>query len=487
MPANNKCRRTLSVPGFFQKQRTIVLKAKSACFNMFPKKGKKLVIKPFRPNAQWDVAKAKSVWQALSNAIKEIHKERAGSLSFEELYRNAYNLVLQKHGDLLYRGVSEQVKNHLRLVGEKVAQATDNNLLQEINDAWEKHTTTMVMIRDILMYMDRTYVVQQKKDDVYTLGLKIFLGEIARHPQVKERLLNLLLSTIQQERAGEVIDHSLIKNVLGMLVALGVGFQSHTREVYQQDFEKHFLKATAEFYMNESTQYIASNTCPTYLIKSETRLQEEQERVAKYLDSSTEPKLIKIVQRELICKRAEMLVNMENSGCEAMFKDEKLKDLKRMYSLFKAVDTRQSSEHTLKHIQGALDNYAYKRGQKLLKDEEKTKDPVAFVDEILKMRGKFEKIIIYSYEKDKVFERTLKLAFERFINEDSRCAQYLSLYIDHLLKKKLKGMTEGAIDEQLDKVIVIFRYLSDKDIFENFYKQHLSKRKLCALHIPISC
>ena len=120
------------------------------------------MIKPFRPNAQWDVAKAKSVWQALSNAIKEIHKERAGSLSFEELYRNAYNLVLQKHGDLLYRGVSEQVKNHLRLVGEKVAQATDNNLLQEINNAWEKHTTTMVMIRDILMYMDRTYVVQQE-------------------------------------------------------------------------------------------------------------------------------------------------------------------------------------------------------------------------------------------------------------------------------------------------------------------------------------
>ena len=78
------------------------------------------MIKPFRPNAQWDVAKAKSVWQALSNAIKEIHKERAGSLSFEELYRNAYNLVLQKHGDLLYRGVSEQVKNHLRLVGKRL-------------------------------------------------------------------------------------------------------------------------------------------------------------------------------------------------------------------------------------------------------------------------------------------------------------------------------------------------------------------------------
>lgn len=30
----------------------------------------------------------------------------------------------------------------------------------------------------------------------------------------------------------------------------------------------------------------------------------------------------------------------------------------------------------------------------------------------------------------------------------------------------------------LEKVIVIFRYLQDKDVFENFYKAHLSKRLL---------
>lgn len=30
----------------------------------------------------------------------------------------------------------------------------------------------------------------------------------------------------------------------------------------------------------------------------------------------------------------------------------------------------------------------------------------------------------------------------------------------------------------LEKVIVIFRYLQDKDLFENFYKAHLSKRLL---------
>ena len=439
---------------------------------------KKLVIKPFRPNAQWDAQKAHGIWNALSSAIKEIHKERASDLSFEELYRNAYNLVLQKHGDLLYEGVSEQVKQHLRAVGETVAQASDDDLLKVIDEAWRKHTTTMVMVRDILMYMDRTYVQQHKKDNVYNLGLKIFLSEIARHPQVKDRLLELLLKAIGKERGGEVVDHGLIKNVLAMLVELGVSYNAHTREVYQQDFERHFLSATEQFYHSESQDFISKNTCPVYLEKAEKRLREEELRLARYLDVSTEPKLITIVQRELICNRAEVLVNMEHSGCVAMFKNEKLLDLQRMYVLYKGVDSRSPSMKTLSYIQTALADHAYTSGQRLVTDEEKTKDPVAFVDAILKLRDRFEKIVSLSFENDKKFERTLKESFEKFINEDSRCAQYLSLYVDDLLKSKLKGMSEGDVEEQLGKVIVIFRYLQDKDVFENFYKEQLSKRML---------
>lgn len=45
-----------------------------------------------------------------STAIGEIHNKNASLLSFEELYRNAYNLVLHKHGDLLYAGVKQSVQ-----------------------------------------------------------------------------------------------------------------------------------------------------------------------------------------------------------------------------------------------------------------------------------------------------------------------------------------------------------------------------------------
>ena len=62
-------------------------------------------------------------------------------------------------------------QHHPRVV-ESVA--THIRLLAEISVRWNDHHVTMVMIRDILMYMDRTYVPQNKKMAVYDLGLHAF-------------------------------------------------------------------------------------------------------------------------------------------------------------------------------------------------------------------------------------------------------------------------------------------------------------------------
>jgi len=47
-----------------------------------------------------DANEAREIWNGLAKAIDEIHNQDASLLSFEELYRNAYNLVLHKHGEL---------------------------------------------------------------------------------------------------------------------------------------------------------------------------------------------------------------------------------------------------------------------------------------------------------------------------------------------------------------------------------------------------
>ena len=83
-----------------------------------------------------DTEQAQRIWAQLQSAVSEIYNKNASLLSFEELYRsasgvrikeaslinhiwgcrNAYNLVLHKHGDLLYEGVQETVETRLRSV-----------------------------------------------------------------------------------------------------------------------------------------------------------------------------------------------------------------------------------------------------------------------------------------------------------------------------------------------------------------------------------
>ena len=64
------------------------------------------------------------------------------------------------------------------------------------------------------------------------------------------------------------------------------------------------------------------------------------------------------------------------------------------------------------------------------------------------------------------------------MNRDNRTAAYLALYVDDLLKSGLRGVPESEAEERMDQIIVIFRHIHDKDVFESYYKSFLSKRLL---------
>jgi len=75
------------------------------------------------------------------------------------LCRNAYTLVLHKQGKRLYNTLRDVINDHLlKEVREQVLASLHGNFLDVLNTAWTDHQTAMVMIRDILMYMDRVYV-----------------------------------------------------------------------------------------------------------------------------------------------------------------------------------------------------------------------------------------------------------------------------------------------------------------------------------------
>nr|POE48123.1 cullin-3 [Quercus suber] len=116
-------------------------------------------------------------WRTLEKAFREIHTKNASELSFEQLYRNAYRIVLQKRGGELYGKVAgfeeAWLGNEVRtsivskltapLLHDETAGRTQSTrgerlaagqlFLKELKNAWEDHQLCMGMLTDVLMYM----------------------------------------------------------------------------------------------------------------------------------------------------------------------------------------------------------------------------------------------------------------------------------------------------------------------------------------------
>ncbi|KAK2868506.1 hypothetical protein Q7C36_000377 [Tachysurus vachellii] len=410
-----------------------------------------------------------NIWKLLKNAIQEIQRKNNSGLSFEELYRNAYTMVLHKHGEKLYTGLHEVVSEHIvNNVQTDLLESHNNNFLRRLNQVWNDHQTAMVMIRDILLYMDRVYVQQNKVENVYNLGLIIFLKQVVGHGLFKNRLQQTLLDMIARERKGEVVDRGALRNTCQMLMVLGLEYRS----VYQEVFETPFLEMSAEFYQMESQKFLAENSASVYIRKVEARLNEEIERVMYCLDKSTEASILEVVEWELICKHMKTIVEMENSGLVHMLKNEKTEDLACMYRLFDRVADGP------KVMCECMSLYLREQGRALVSEEVEGKNPVDYIQGLLDLKTRFDHFLQESFNNDRLFKQTIAREFEYFLHLNSRSPEYLSLFIDDKLKKGVKGLTEQEVEGILDKSMVLFRFMQEKDVFERYYKQHLARRLL---------
>jgi len=256
---------------------------------------------------------------------------------------------------------------------------------------------------------------------------------------------------------------------------LELGRADYAAAVYQQDFEEAFLGTTQEFYHTESLQYLSSVSAADYVRKATARLEQEKERAqALQLPVTTEGPLLGLVQTEWIERHARTLVDMEVTGFAALLQDDtKLDEMRLMYDLFVRVPS------SVDFLRDALSERIKSSGKQLIADQVSGQaDPPAFVRGVLALRDKFEQIVETSFRGEKKSVKRMRESFEDFLNTDARAASCLAVYVDELLRVSLRGATEEQVNAELQKAIVVFRYLSDKDVFESFYKQHLAKRLL---------
>lgn len=90
-----------------------------------------------------------------------------------------------------------------------------------------------------------------------------------------------------------------------------------------------------------------------------------------------------------------------------------------------------------------------------------------------------------AFNNDAGFVAALDKACGRFINNNavtkmaqssSKSPELLARYCDSLLKKSSKNPEEAELEDTLNQVMVVFKYIEDKDVFQKFYAKMLAKR-----------
>ena len=157
---------------------------------------KKIVIPQFR-QASADCDAVLKMWQTLESAILQIFAKEQSNLSYEVLYRNAYNMVLHKHGEKLYTNVRHTVAKHLVAQATSIAGHNTATFMSLLQQEWKDFKLAITMVRDVCMYLDRTWVDQQKVAPVYDLGLGLFRDLVARDDRIRSRLLTTMLGYIE--------------------------------------------------------------------------------------------------------------------------------------------------------------------------------------------------------------------------------------------------------------------------------------------------
>ncbi|KAF2668150.1 cullin-2 [Microthyrium microscopicum] len=448
-----------------------------------------------------------STWQFLQSGVNRIMtklEEGMNMVDYMELYTAVHNFCTAQKavgtggfspsaggrggahllGEELYKHLKGYLDSHLKEVQQTSRQYSGEDLLRFYIREWKRYTTAAGFNNNLFRYLNRHWVKREmdegKKNvyDIYTLHLVRWKENM--FVQTNSTVMEAVLKLVEKQRNGETIEHSMIKTLVQSFVSLGLDETDSTKgnlDVYKTYFEKPFLDATGQYYARESKQFLAENSVVEYMKKAEARLDEEKERVDLYLLPDILQPLNRKCEESLIADHSTIL----REEFQVLLDNDRQEDLGRMYKLLSRIPDgleplRQRFEaHVKKSGLSAVEKIAA---------ETDNVEPKIYVDTLLEVHDQYAALVKDAFRGEADFVRSLDNACRDFVNRNKLCTgsstkspELLAKYAHTLLSRTSAKMSEeDDMDKTQSQIMTVFKYIEDKDVFQNFYRRNLAKR-----------
>lgn len=177
--------------------------------------------------------------------------------------------------------------------------------------------------------------------------------------------------------------------------------------------------------------------------------------------------LIYTIEKQLLAEHVTVILS---KGLEHLLEENRLADLTLLYSLLNRI------KGGVLELCTSVKVYIKKKGRTIVIDPEKDK---SMVQDLLDFKDKLDHVVRNCFEHNERFTNALRDSFEYFVNQrTNKPAELIAKYVDLKLRAGNKEATEEELEQILDKIMVLFRFIHGKDVFEAFYKKDLAKRLL---------
>lgn len=223
------------------------------------------------------------------------------------------------------------------------------------------------------------------------------------------------------------------------------------------------METTEKYYKQESEAFLAANSVSEYLKKAEERLKEEEDRVDRYLNTSTRKALVSKCEHVLIREHSDLMWD----SFQSLLDFDKDEDLQRMYALLSRIP--EGLEPLRKKFEEHVKNAGLTAISKLVGegDNAESVDPKAYVDTLLEVHRKNSETVARSFRGEAGFVASLDKACREFVNRNAatgnsstKSPELLAKHADLLLRKNNKMAEEVDLEGALNRLVCAFPVFS---------------------------
>jgi cullin 1 len=198
-------------------------------------------------------------------------------------------------------------------------------------------------------------------------------------------------------------------------------------EIYKNKFQEPFISATASYYQFESDNFLATQSVVDYMIRAETRLNEENNRVDLFLHPST--------KKPLQTRCEEVLIGAHKEALEAEFQGlidaDRQTDLARLYGLLSKIGAG------LDVVKQIFEAHVRKAGlasvERIAPQDGSAPEGKVYVDALLDVHKTYHALVLNAFRGDSEFVKCLDNVCSSEINTDNRLVRNLSTGIKYVV------------------------------------------------------